>query len=182
MLKLFLVDTTIIKNKSRKALSDLSTQLVKSLISKESNQRTIDLIIRADEYGKKAIKNDKGIHFSVSYTEEWLLIGLSCKSLGVDIEKIRSIDYKGISNYFSYDEQSFLEATDSRNGEKEFFRIWTAKESYMKYLGKGLSIPLDSFTVPLRGENYIKVNSRVKPKILSFTVNTQYMVSICYEG
>lgn len=34
-----------------------------------------------------------------------------------------------------------------QNGENAFFDVWSAKESYLKYLGCGLSLPMQSFSV-----------------------------------
>ena len=44
--------------------------------------------------------------------------------------------------FFTPVEQEWL----SKRPAEEFFRLWTRKESFTKALGKGLTLPLDSFS------------------------------------
>jgi 4'-phosphopantetheinyl transferase len=72
--------------------------------------------------------------------------------LGVDIEEVRPVpDQEGIvRRFFSREEcEEWLEL-DSWQRDEAFFRCWTRKEAYIKALGDGLSMPLDSFRVSLR--------------------------------
>ena len=74
--------------------------------------------------------------------------------LGVDIEEVRPIsDQESIvRRFFSPEEcEEWLEL-DSSQRDEAFFRCWTRKEAYIKALGDGLSMPLDSFRVSLRPE------------------------------
>jgi 4'-phosphopantetheinyl transferase len=69
--------------------------------------------------------------------------------LGVDIEEVRPIpDQEDIvRRMFSREEcEEWLGLDLSQRGEA-FFRCWTRKEAYIKALGDGLSLPLDSFRV-----------------------------------
>ena len=54
------------------------------------------------------------------------LCGISHSEIGVDIEKIREIDYKKFD---------FIDAQDV----EDFFEKWTERESYLKFTGEGLS-------------------------------------------
>lgn len=72
--------------------------------------------------------------------------------LGIDIEEVRPIpDQENIvRRFFSREEcQEWLELDLSQRDEA-FFRCWTRKEAYIKDLGDGLWMPLDSFRVSLR--------------------------------
>ena len=75
-------------------------------------------------------------HFSVSHSHGVVMVGISHTEIGVDIEKIRPVNYAKFS---------FMEAED----EEDFFRRWTERESYLKFTGAGLKdfrapIPADA--------------------------------------
>lgn len=71
--------------------------------------------------------------------------------LGVDIEHIRPVRDQAqiVRRFFSREEcEEWLALDESQRGDA-FFRCWTRKEAYIKAVGDGLSIPLDSFRVSL---------------------------------
>jgi 4'-phosphopantetheinyl transferase len=71
--------------------------------------------------------------------------------LGVDVEQIRQMtDLFDIARrFFSAGECADLESMSIEQREGAFFNCWTRKEAYIKAVGGGLSIPLDSFCVSL---------------------------------
>lgn len=74
--------------------------------------------------------------------------------LGADIEAVRPIpDQEGIvRRFFSREEYEEWLAIDVSRRDEAFFFCWTRKEAFIKALGEGLSMPLDSFRVSLRAE------------------------------
>jgi 4'-phosphopantetheinyl transferase len=71
--------------------------------------------------------------------------------IGVDIEQHRALrEFQNIAHRFFSPEEAaeLLELPDAAKTEA-FFHCWTRKEAYIKSLGGGLSIPLDSFRVTL---------------------------------
>jgi 4'-phosphopantetheinyl transferase len=71
--------------------------------------------------------------------------------LGVDIEEVRPIpDQEDIvRRLFSREECAEWLGLDLSQRDEAFFHCWTRKEAYIKALGDGLSMPLDSFQVSL---------------------------------
>jgi 4'-phosphopantetheinyl transferase len=71
--------------------------------------------------------------------------------LGVDIEEVRPIpDQEDIvRRLFSREEYEEWLGLGLSQRDAAFFRYWTRKEAYIKALGDGLSVPLDSFRVSL---------------------------------
>ncbi|MCQ2409803.1 MAG: hypothetical protein MJ068_04595 [Clostridia bacterium] len=78
------------------------------------------------ENGKKPRLDTDMVEFNLSHSSGVCVVAMSSAPVGIDIEKIRDIDY----NKFN-----FIKA-DSR---EDFFEKWTERESYLKYTGKGLS-------------------------------------------
>lgn len=104
-----------------------------------------ELNIVRDAQGKPYLHNYPDFYFNISHTRNALVVAFSLKPVGVDIEKIHDADLKIASRFFSEDEQHYI--NNAIDTDKAFFEIWTKKEAYIKWSGRGLSIPLTSFSV-----------------------------------
>jgi 4'-phosphopantetheinyl transferase len=95
---------------------------------------------------------DCNLRFNLSHsgTLGACAFALNCE-IGVDIEQIRTMpDLFDIARrFFSPDECKDLETVAADKREVAFFDCWTRKEAYIKAIGGGLSVPLDSFRVSL---------------------------------
>lgn len=93
--------------------------------------------------GKPYLKHFPGVQFNLSHSGPYGVCALSDTPVGVDVELIRPLVRDVAKRFFTETEQAWL----SRRPPEEFFRLWTRKESFTKALGKGLTLPLDSFSV-----------------------------------
>jgi 4'-phosphopantetheinyl transferase len=79
--------------------------------------------------------------------------------LGVDIEQLRPIrEIQDIARrFFAVEEVTELMSLPKSEQPGGFFRCWTRKEAYIKAVGDGLSVPLDSFRVTLRANDPVRL-------------------------
>ncbi len=92
------------------------------------------------------------LHFNLSHSEELALYALTWgRELGVDVEQIRPLeDLEQIAErFFAAGERGVLRAVPDPLKARAFFNCWTRKEAYIKAVGEGLALPLDSFEVTL---------------------------------
>lgn len=95
----------------------------RDLIGSESLPAKVE-IVRED--GRKPRFDTDEAHFNLSHSHGVMMLGISHAPIGVDIEKVRSIDFEKFS---------FIDA----ECEEEFFERWTERESYLKWTGQGLT-------------------------------------------
>src|SRR6266516_2685444 len=105
-------------------------------------------------FGKPDLGPEFGsrLKFNLSHSAGLALIAIATASdVGVDLEYIRAqSDHSDIARrFFSAAEVEYLSALPGHLYAEAFFSCWTKKEAYLKAYDEGLSIPLNSFSVPL---------------------------------
>ena len=120
----------------------LQTALTKAGIAPEAQ------IFAENQWGKPYLKNHKDIHFSLSHSGAWAVCAVSDENVGVDVELPRC-NMAVAKRFFRPEELEGMESLDRYAQSDALNRLWTAKESFLKMLGKGLTLPLNSFAVRL---------------------------------
>lgn len=92
------------------------------------------------EHKKPFLKEHPELHINISHSGDYAVAAFSDEEVGIDIEKIRNVT-PSLMRY-TLDEREFasLEDLSGDRLEKAFFKYWTAKESFVKYLGIGLTV------------------------------------------
>jgi len=98
-------------------------------------------------FGKPYVRQRKGdpVAFNLSHTGDHLVIALGCqRQIGVDIEVCRERNNLGAlaEKCFSNSELTQWQQLDSEDKKVMFYRIWTRKESFVKAVGRGISLGL----------------------------------------
>ncbi|MDL2141601.1 4'-phosphopantetheinyl transferase superfamily protein [Flavobacterium tructae] len=106
-----------------------------------NNTFEFDKIVK-DIYGKPYML-DSSFNFNISHSGNTVVCVFSKQQIGVDIEEINEINYSLFENVFST--QEFAEI--NRDGLDKFYEFWTRKESVIKAIGKGMSIPLTEIEI-----------------------------------
>lgn len=97
--------------------------------------------IKKNEKGKPYIENHSDIHLGISHSKDKIIYGYSNVKFGIDIEKVRNLEHFNNSFFkkvLTSNEYNFL-FKESKSFDKDFIKIWTKKEAYLKYLGIGIS-------------------------------------------
>ena len=109
-------------------------------------------LIARKERGKPYFPNQPGLHFSISHSGELWACALSRCPVGVDIQKHTKkrgeSDRQTGARLLRLAERFFhpKEADWVRGDpQKRFFRLWAAKESYVKYTGEGIGGSFGTF-------------------------------------
>lgn len=107
------------------------------------NEGDLERELAKEEKGKPFLKNYPQIHLNISHGKDMVVCGIGSSPLGVDVEAIRPVKPTVFRRVLTAEEQDYLEKSKVDFGEngwyRDFFRIWTLKESYAKAVGLGLA-------------------------------------------
>lgn len=128
--------------------SVLGEVLTRVTLSDQTGLRAEELSFSRNTYGKPCLTQYPERQFNVSHSGDWVaLISDGTEEVGVDVEKIAPIDLQIAERFFSSQENMYLAAQPAENQLDTFYRLWTLKESYIKAIGMGLSMPLNAFAI-----------------------------------
>lgn len=112
-----------------------------------------DGTLAAAEKGKPFLVQRPELAFNLSHCHGGCAVFVAGHGrAGVDMENIRPHNPAVVRRFFSPEEQAFMAA--SADPDRDFFRLWTLKESFVKASGEGLAYPISrvSFSLGPRGK------------------------------
>ena len=111
-------------------------------------------------HGKPVLRDDPGLHFSLSHSGNAVLCALDRRPVGADIEMIRRHNLEHLLSVFSDRERASIEQAASP--ELCFTRLWTRKESYLKLTGEGLTGTKALREIPTEGNGSVLFETVVR--------------------
>ncbi|MEC1602212.1 4'-phosphopantetheinyl transferase family protein [Bacillus halotolerans] len=160
----------------------LGDVLVRSVISEQYQLNKADIRFSAQEYGKPCIPDLPNAHFNISHSGHWVIGAFDSDPIGVDIEKMKPISLGIAERFFSKKEYSDLLSKHKDEQNDYFYHLWSMKESFIKQEGKGLSLPLDSFSVRLHEDGRVSVELKEHHTpcfIKTYEVDPGYKMAVC---
>ena len=84
------------------------------------------------------------LKLSISHSGRWWILALAYDEIGMDVQEMRTVRYEAIARRFFHPEE--VEELE-KAGFDDFYRIWTKKESYVKFTGTGIDAHFGKFSV-----------------------------------
>lgn len=128
---------------------------LRTIVGRLLGEEPSALAFEYSEHGKPdlvAPQNSIALQFNVSHSQGLALIAAArSRRLGVDVEQVREMADLGeiVERFFSPNERAAFAAIGGALKTEAFFRGWVRKESVIKAVGAGMSLPLDSFDVSI---------------------------------
>lgn len=150
-------------------------------IYKINNSR---LTIGHHQFGKPYLIDYPYIHFNISHSGDYVMLVMAEFNVGADIQQVGDKNTKLAKHVFSQAElQQFNSLADNQKSDC-FHTLWVLKESYLKWLGTGLSTDLKSVSFDIEN-NYQLVSSKY-PVNCSFkrlpAAENGYLNAICVNN
>jgi len=161
--------------------------LIRKMIIEKLNIKNKDIVFKSSKYGKPYLEGFENLFFNISHSGNYVICSLDYNPVGIDIEKIASINVEDIvKSSFTFKEQNYiLKEYKLEERTKRFYEIWTLKESFIKCVGKGLYMPLDSFSIYVNEKNKVILEhnkNRNKYSLKRIEIDEEYKMGVCSEN
>lgn len=124
----------------------------------------------------------ENVSYNISHSGSLVICALSDKAVGCDTEYLKKAPNGVAKHFFCESEKAYLNQYQGEAYDREFFRLWTMKESYMKMTREGMKLPLHKFELNLGEPITIIRDSKVQPCFIKEYGVTDYLVTVCAES
>lgn len=143
------------------------TYLMLKIALKQCFQIT-DFTIQNGRYGNAFLKEYPNNFFSISHCKCGCVVAVADELVGIDIQNIVPFSWDVAERVCCAEELGVLKQRTYK--ERDFIRMWTMKESFLKMTGKGISgdlksintLEMDGIEVEEREKNIISICSHAK--------------------
>ena len=115
--------------------------------------------LASGEHGKPYFPDAPQLHLSISHSGERWLCAFSDAPVGLDLQAHRPCRALALARrFFAPEEAEWLRS----RGEAAFFDLWCAKESWLKYTGRGLSALPEAIVLAPDGQFPARPDARLQ--------------------
>ncbi|MGQ4665500.1 4'-phosphopantetheinyl transferase family protein [Metabacillus halosaccharovorans] len=134
-----------------------------------------------NKFGKPALAGFPQVQFNLSHSGHWVVAAFDELPVGIDIEEIVPIDLAITDYCFTRLEKTQLDVQPGEKTLEHFYKVWTLKESYIKAVGRGLSIPPQSFSIVYVDDRIRLQTSTDKENwcFHQYEIDDRYALSVC---
>ncbi len=153
--------------------------LIRELYGHDADQ----IVIRNDEHGRPYAQGlYPGLDFNISHAGSYVVCGIGDGRVGIDVEQIRDKDVAALARHvFSEEERREWEQLAGEEKIREFYRVWTVKESYVKYLGLGLGHAFESFASRKETDGWTRIPEEDRCILYSQLLDERHYLTVCTE-
>ncbi len=139
------------------------------------------IVLSSNKYGKPLSTDPEDFFFNISHSGRFVVIVAGDSEVGIDIEEIRADKNEDVVDCFAEKEKRYVYIDDLTKRKMRFIKMWTMKESFVKYLGTGLSTDFRSFCInPYSGE--VDYQNISYPIVRTWIFEDDYYLSLCGYG
>jgi len=118
--------------------------------------------------------------FSLSHSGEYVACGVDRCQLGVDLQWMKPWNINVTKRFFAAEEYERLcKISNEEEQKKQFYQMWTAKESYVKLTGDGIGKGINQY---ITDENYQLICDEAKRRLAVMKIYEdieEYMLCCC---
>lgn len=161
----------------------LGEALVRFALKKYWNLTSEDYRIDRGEKGKPFIVGVENVFFNISHSGDYVVCAVSDREIGIDIEKRAKARMEVAGRFFHGEEVAQLKMLEEDKQDQLFFNYWSVKESFLKYIGTGLTRPLNSFIVSFSGGDVslFEGGNKLPLYVHACPVDDRYACHVCCE-
>ena len=132
-------------------------------------------------HGKPYLREYPQIQFNISHCMGLAVLAVGDCSVGIDVEYVRPYREPLLKRVLSETELRQMKAAGEAGREELFFRFWTLKESYVKAVGCGITVPLQDISFQI-GKNGEIACEKTGWSYRQWKLAEKYIVSACVAG
>lgn len=148
-------------DRNRTAYGEL---MARHLLSARTGVAIENISFGRDTLGKPFCGQSE-FQFNISHSGQWVVCSVGKVLNGVDVETAQEIDMAIAKEHFLVNEYNHLLMMPEEERNAALLKLWTVKESYLKYTGEGLSGGVDCIDclALLRGGDRVAAKNFVLP-------------------
>lgn len=137
-----------------------------------------DYEIKTGDNGKPYIAG--GPYFNISHSGQMALCAVSDYEVGCDIEKISAAREDIAKRFYAPCEyEALMSRAQGPDRDEYFFKLWTLKESYIKFTGKGIGTGLETFAIKADDPIEFLYGAEEAPCFAHYSGIEGYSLAVC---
>lgn len=141
-----------------------------------------DIRLGRGEFGKPYIEGYENFNYSLSHSGEYVVCAVDSEEIGTDIQQMRPWKAEIAKRFFNSDEYERILAYPDDECDiktREFYSMWTVKESAVKLSGRGIGAGIDHLVTArdYKTVKDIRLNECLHTRL--YDEISGYMVCVC---